>query len=161
MNVSFSNLQLLPAFPHVEIHLESSRDIIFTLLHVTSDTAHSSQECKGLNPYLTSVIADSPKQSASTYLWDCGNVYPLTLPGETEQFRSMQMRKMPYEKWFCSLSWAGHLQQWKSTRAELWHYDLFTTVLQTLKAAQGGEKRRGSLLSFPRTVITWTMKANR
>lgn len=98
MNVSFSNLQLLPAFPHVEIHLESSRDIIFTLLHVTSDTAHSSQECKGLNPYLTSVIADSPKQSASTYLWDCGNVYPLTLPGETEQFRSMQMRKMPYEK---------------------------------------------------------------
>lgn len=80
MNVSFSNLQLLPAFPHVEIHLESSRDIIFTLLHVTSHTVHSLQECEGLKRYLTSVIADSPKQSTSTYLWDCRNPCPLTLP---------------------------------------------------------------------------------
>jgi len=55
--------------------------------------------------------------------------------GETERFRSMQMRKLPYEKRVCNLSWAGHLQQWKGTRIELWHYDLFTTVLQILKAA--------------------------
>lgn len=138
MNVSFSNLQLLPAFPHVEIHLESSRDVIFTLLHIASDTAHSLQECKGLSPYLTWVIADSPKQSISTDLWDCRNVYPPTLP---------------HEKQVRTLSWAGHLQQWKSTRVELWHYDFPTTALQTVKAAQGGEKGRGSLLSLPRTVI--------
>lgn len=138
VNVSFSNLQLLPAFPHVEIHLESSRDVIFTLLHITSDTAHSLQECKGLSPYLTWVIADSPKQSISTDLWDCRNVYPPTLP---------------HEKQVRTLSWAGHLQQWKSTRVELWHYGFPTTALQTVKAAQGGEKGRGSLLSLPRTVI--------
>lgn len=65
----------------------------------------------------------------------------------------MQMRKMPYEKRVHILSWDGHLQQWKSARVELWHYDFPTTVLQTLKAAHRGEKGSGSLLSFPRTVI--------
>lgn len=129
MNASFSNLQPLPAFPHVEIHLEISRERIFTLLHITSATAHSSQECKGLNPYLTSVTVDSPKRSTPTYIWDCRNMYPLTLLSETEQIRTMHMRKMPYEKVVCNPSVAGHLKQWKSARVEFWHYDLFTTML--------------------------------
>lgn len=30
-------------------------------------------------------------------------------PRETEQSRSMQLRKMTYEKWVCNLSWAGQL----------------------------------------------------
>lgn len=96
MNVSFSNLQLLPAFPQVEIHLESSRDIIFTLLHVTSHTVYSLQECEGLKRYLAWVTADSPKQSTFTYLWDCRNPCPLTLPLNADE--KNDLRKMTYEK---------------------------------------------------------------